>query len=564
MEKWWHDKTVYQIYPKSFCDSNGDGIGDLRGIISRLDYLKDLGVDILWLSPCFRSPMVDQGYDISDYYSIDPMFGTMEDMECLIKEVRTRDMYVIMDLVVNHCSFEHPWFQAACQDPDGEYGSFFYIEKKKGKNPCNWRSYFGGPVWSPLPGHPDRIYYHSFHEKQPDLNWENPKVRREIYRMINWWLDKGLSGFRIDAIMNIKKRLPFCDYKADQIDGLCSLDRMLEEAEGLTDYLQEMKRCTFEPHDSFTVAEVTGERKEDIPKYIGEGGCFSSMFDFRELAIGAGKTGWFDRTEDRADLYIEACYEAQALFNSCGFAATVIENHDNPRAVSRFIPPADLSPVSKKMFGALYFFMKGIPCIYQGQELGMENYPFRAIEEMDDVSAKNEYRVALAHGLGEKEALAAAAGFSRDNARTPMQWNSGHEAGFTEGRPWLAVNPGYTEINAEKQMADPDSVYALYKKMLALRKDPLYRNTFVYGDFRPVRTKDRNLMLYMREADRTILLAGNFQNRETRFPCGRIRKQLLGNLPDMEMKDGVIYMKPYQLLVLELEKEDEYERMYRK
>ena len=190
MEKWWHDKTVYQIYPKSFCDSNGDGIGDLRGIISRLDYLKDLGVDILWLSPCFRSPMVDQGYDISDYYSIDPMFGTMEDMECLIKEVRTRDMYVIMDLVVNHCSFEHPWFQAACQDPDGEYGSFFYIEKKKGKNPCNWRSYFGGPVWSPLPGHPDRIYYHSFHEKQPDLNWENPKVRREIYRMINWWLDK--------------------------------------------------------------------------------------------------------------------------------------------------------------------------------------------------------------------------------------------------------------------------------------------------------------------------------------------------------------------------------------
>ena len=205
--------------------------------------------------------------------------------------------------------------------------------------------------------------------------------------MINWWLDKGLSGFRIDAIMNIKKRLPFCDYKADQIDGLCSLDRMLEEAEGLTDYLQEMKRCTFEPHDSFTVAEVTGERKEDIPKYIGEGGCFSSMFDFRELAIGAGKTGWFDRTEDRADLYIEACYEAQALFNSCGFAATVIENHDNPRAVSRFIPPADLSPVSKKMFGALYFFMKGIPCIYQGQELGMENYPFRAIEEMDDVSS---------------------------------------------------------------------------------------------------------------------------------------------------------------------------------
>lgn len=231
MRKWWQDKTIYQIYPKSFCDSNGDGIGDLQGIIGKLDYLEALGVDILWLSPCFKSPMVDQGYDISDYYMIDPMFGTMEDMEQLIREAKERGMYVIMDLVANHCSSEHLWFQAACRDPEGPYGKYFYIEDRKdGKNPCNWRSYFGGPVWSALPGHPEKVYYHSFHEKQPDLNWENPAVREEIYRMINWWLDKGLAGFRIDAILNIKKRLPFCDYEADQADGLCSLDKMLREA----------------------------------------------------------------------------------------------------------------------------------------------------------------------------------------------------------------------------------------------------------------------------------------------------------------------------------------------
>ena len=551
--KWWQDKTIYQIYPKSFCDSNGDGIGDLRGIISRLDYLKELGVDILWLSPCYKSPMVDQGYDISDYYQIDPMFGSMEDMEDLIREAKARGMYVIMDLVVNHCSSEHPWFQAACADPDGEFGKFFYIEQKGNPLPCNWRSYFGGSVWSELPGHPDKVYYHTFHAKQPDLNWENPQLRREVYQMINWWLDKGLAGFRIDAILNIRKALPFHDYPADQADGMCSLDHMLREVTGLSEFLQEMKRETFLPHDAFTVAEVAGEKEEDIPGYLGEDGAFSSMFDFREIAIGAGKTGWFDREETTPEKYIRTCCEAQELFNPYGFAANVIENHDNPRASWRFIPAGDSCDTSKKMLGALYFFLHGIPCIYQGQELGMDNYPFASMEEMNDISAKNEYKVALDHGVSREDAFRIAAGFSRDNARTPMQWSSGIQAGFTTGKPWLPVNPNYTQINAQDEGRNPDSVLNFYRRMLALRKREEFRETFVYGNFRPLETGDGRLMAYLREADRKILVAGNFQNKETTLVQEQPVKQvLLNNCKEICLETGRIRLAPYQVLVAEL------------
>lgn len=260
--KWWHGKVAYQIYPKSFYDSNGDGIGDLPGIISKLDYLKELGVDIVWISPIYASPFADQGYDISDYYKIDPSFGTMEDMDLLLKEAEKRGMYILMDLVVNHCSDEHEWFQKACADPDGEYGNFFYIEdRKEGELPCNWRSYFGGSVWEPLPGCPDKQYMHLFHKKQPDLNWENEAVREEVYKNINWWLDKGLGGFRIDAIINIKKKLPYKDYPVDRADGLSLIDHMLEDATGVGEFLGEMRDRTFLPHDAFTVGKYSTKKK---------------------------------------------------------------------------------------------------------------------------------------------------------------------------------------------------------------------------------------------------------------------------------------------------------------
>ena len=265
VKKWWNEKVAYQIYPKSFYDTNGDGIGDLRGVIEKLDYLKDLGVDIIWLSPCYRSPLADQGYDISDYYDIDPRFGTMADMDELIAEAKKRDMYILMDLVVNHCSDEHEWFKKACEDPDGKYGNFFYLrDKKEGELPTNWRSYFGGPVWEDLPG-TNKQYLHVFHKKQPDLNWENPEVREEVYKNINWWLDKGLGGFRIDAIINIKKALPMHDYEPDREDGLCSIRKMLKEAKGIGDFLGEMRDRTFKKYDAFSVGEVFDEKDEEIP-----------------------------------------------------------------------------------------------------------------------------------------------------------------------------------------------------------------------------------------------------------------------------------------------------------
>ena len=417
-KKWWQDKVAYQIYPKSFYDTNGDGIGDLPGIIEKLDYLKELGVDIVWLSPCYRSPLADQGYDISDYYDIDPRFGTMEDMDRLIAEAKKRDMYIVMDLVVNHCSDEHEWFKKACKDPDGKYGRFFYLrDKEDGKLPTNWRSYFGGSVWEDLPG-TNKQYLHVFHKKQPDLNWENPELREEVYKNINWWLDKGLGGFRIDAIINIKKALPMHDYEPDREDGLCSINKMLEEATGIGEFLGEMRDRTFKPHDAFSVGEVFNAKDEELPDFIGNNGYFSSMFDFNETIFGGSEKGWYDCKEITPDDYKRCCFETQAKMGDFGFVSNIIENHDEPRGVSHYIPEGDCCDTSKKMLAALNFMLRGLPFIYQGQELGMENIPFKSIDEVDDISTLDEYKVALDAGLTPEAALKAVARRSRDNART--------------------------------------------------------------------------------------------------------------------------------------------------
>ncbi len=552
-KKWWHDKVAYQIYPKSFYDSNGDGIGDIPGIISKLDYLHDLGVDIVWLSPCYRSPLADQGYDISDYYSIDPRFGTMEDMENLIAEAKKRNMYILMDLVVNHCSDEHEWFAKACQDPEGKYGNFFYLrDKKEGELPTNWRSYFGGPVWEDLPG-TGKQYLHVFHKKQPDLNWENPELREEVYKNINWWLDKGLAGFRIDAIINIKKALPFRNYAPDREDGLCSIHEMLKEAKGIGEFLGEMRDRTFKKYDAFSVGEVFNEKPEEIPDFIGEDGYFSSMFDFNETIFGASGKGWYDAAQITPDDYRNCCFESQQKVGETGFLSNIIENHDEPRGVSRYIPEGDCCLESKKMLAALNFMLRGIPFIYQGQELGMENVSFSSIDEVDDISSLDEYKVALEAGLTPEEALKAVARFSRDNARTPMQWSDGANAGFTTGTPWLKVNPNYTAINAAAQLSDPDSVWSFYKKLIALRKNPSYKETIVYGTLEPVWEKRHNLMAYYRKGDKTLLVIGNYQQKEQEVILpSECRNVLLNNYPDMIMENNVLKLKGYQVLILEL------------
>lgn len=552
-KKWWHDKVAYQIYPKSFCDSNGDGIGDIPGIISRLDYLKDLGVDIVWLSPCYPSPLADQGYDISDYYGIDPRFGTMEDMDRLIAEAKKRDMYILMDLVVNHCSDEHEWFRKACEDPDGKYGNFFYLRRKEeGKLPTNWRSYFGGSVWEDLPG-TDRQYLHVFHKKQPDLNWENPELREEVYKNINWWLKKGLAGFRIDAIMNIKKALPFHDYAPDREDGLCSVREMLAEAEGIGEFLGEMRDRTFRKYDAFSVGEVFLERQEELPDFIGENGYFSSMFDFSETIFGKSGKGWYDAGVITPEDYKTCCFEAQERVGEDGFLSNIIENHDEPRGVSYYIPQGDCCEESKKMLAALYFMLRGIPFIYQGQELGMENVPFSSIEDVDDISSLDEYQVALEAGLTAEEALQVIARYSRDNARTPMQWSDAAHAGFTNGKPWLRVNPNYKTINAAAEQEDPDSVLHFYKKLIALRKDPEYRETVVYGALEPYLREQHNLMAYYRKGEKTLLVMGNFQRKEQEVALpAACKKVLLNNYPDADIQDLTIRMRGYQVVILEM------------
>ena len=510
-KKWWHDKVAYQIYPKSFCDTNGDGIGDLRGIISKLDYLKELGVDIIWLSPIYKSPFVDQGYDISDYYAIAEEFGTMEEFDELLAEAKKRDMYLIMDLVVNHCSDKHEWFQKALADPDGPYADYFYFRKgKNGNPPSNYRSYFGGNCWEPVPGS-DKYYFHMFAKEQPDLNWENPKLREEIYRMINWWLDKGLAGFRIDAIINIKKDLAFPDMEPDGDDGLASCWRMVENVEGVDALLEDLKNHTFAKKDAFTVGEVFNIGVEDLPDFIGENGHFSTIFDFSAHMLSDGKHGWYDAPPISFDAWKKAITDSQMRVQNVGFEANIIENHDEPRGVSRFLPVYAQNADGAKMLGTVSVLLRGIPFIYQGQEIGMQNARWNSVDEFDDISTKDQYRVAREAGLSDAEALAVCSAMSRDNARTPMQWKDAPQAGFTSGTPWLKVNDNYPVINVEKEEGQLDSVLHYYRKLIALRKSGEYRELFTYGKFEPAYENADHVMAYYRILQgRRVLVAANF------------------------------------------------------
>ena len=510
-KKWWHDKVAYQIYPKSFCDTNGDGIGDLRGIISKLDYLKELGVDIIWLSPIYKSPFVDQGYDISDYYAIAEEFGTMEEFDELLAEAKKRDMYLIMDLVVNHCSDKHEWFQKALADPDGPYADYFYFRKgKNGNPPSNYRSYFGGNCWEPVPGS-DKYYFHMFAKEQPDLNWENPKLREEIYRMINWWLDKGLAGFRIDAIINIKKDLAFPDMEPDGDDGLASCWRMVENVDGVDALLEDLKNHTFAKKDAFTVGEVFNIGVEDLPDFIGENGHFSTIFDFSAHMLSDGEHGWYDAPPISFDAWKKAITDSQMWVQNVGFEANIIENHDEPRGVSRFLPDYAQNADGAKMLGTVSVLLRGIPFIYQGQEIGMQNARWNRVDEFDDISTKDQYRMAREAGLSDAEALAVCSVMSRDNARTPMQWKDAPQAGFTSGTPWLKVNDNYPVINVEKEEGQPDSVLHYYRKLIALRKSGEYRELFTYGKFEPAYENADHVMAYYRILQgRRVLVAANF------------------------------------------------------
>lgn len=558
--KWWHEKIAYQIYPKSFNDSNGDGIGDLRGIIEKLDYLKELGIDIVWISPIYQSPFVDQGYDISDYYKIAPEFGTMEEFDELLAEAKKRGIEIVMDLVINHCSDQHEWFQKALADPYGEYADYFYFEKgRNGGVPSNYRSYFGGSVWEPVPG-TDLYYLHLFAKEQPDLNWNNPKMKEELFAMIRWWLEKGVAGFRIDAIINIKKDPNFPDFPADGPDGLAFCTKMVEEVEGVGELLEELRQKAFDPYQAFTVAEVFNMKEEELKEFVGVNGHFSTMFDFSAHLLTGGEHGWYDAKPVKFSEWKKTVIESQLEVQNVGFLANIIENHDEPRGASTYLPEYAVNPRGIKMLAAVNILLRGLPFLYQGQEIGMRNCPMDSIEDYDDINTKDQYRTALEAGCTEEEALDACIRYSRDNARTPMQWSHEKEAGFTTGKPWLKVNPNYTGINVEDQLKDEDSVLHFYKKLIALRKSEAYREMLIFGRFVPAFEADEDVFAFYRESESgdRVFIAANFGKEEKTFKLPKKSYTVLltnddsapeGTLSTLE-NDGTLCLKSCGAVVL--------------
>ena len=507
---WWKESVVYQIYPQSFMDSNGDGIGDFNGIIRKLDYLQNLGVDVLWICPMYASPLVDNGYDISDYYKVNPIFGTNEDMEHLIEEAQKRNIKIILDLVVNHCSDQHEWFQKAMKDPNCEEASYFYFRTTENdKEPNNWRSNFGGSVWSRLPD--DRWYYHTFAKEQPDLNWECKELRQKIYEMINWWLEKGIAGFRIDAITFIKKDLSFASRPTN--DGKLYPVEKLTDYKGIGTFLDEMKEQCFDKYNCMTVAEAPGVDDAAFERYAGKNGYFSMIFDF----------GWenMEGENDKSSVHAVERWKKKmfthvAHNSGIGWSAIFLENHDQSRCLNKFLERENISFYSASALASIYFFLYGTPFIYQGQEIGMTNVKWKNINDMDDIRAKRTYEEAVGQGKDPDEVLAYFSELGRDNARTPMQWDDSENGGFTCGKPWIKCNDNYRTINAQSEVNDPDSLYNYYKRLIQCYHD--HADIVRQAEFRPMYEEYPGLFAYEREVNgKGLLVIVNFTNEKLMF-----------------------------------------------
>lgn len=542
-KQWWHELIGYQIYPRSFQDTDGDGNGDLRGILRHLDDIQELGVNALWICPVTKSPMLDSGYDTADYDQIDPMFGTMEDMKALLAGAKSRGIHVIMDLVVNHSSSEHPWFLEALKNPEGEYGKYYIIRRgHDGQPPNGWRSFFGGSAWEPV-GDSGYYYLHLFTKYQPDLNWENPRLRQEIYGMINRWMDMGVEGFRIDSINHLKK-----DFSRSGEDGFTNV-------EGIGELLRELRDNTYGPRGGFTIGEVNGIRPEQMEEYIGEGGYFSTMFDFTCMRYRLQSPCWQGRQEEMVDACRKELFDSQRRAAGRALLCNVMENHDTPRLGGRFCPPEEISPRSKAALGTMNFFLAGIPFIYQGQAIGMEDYPKEDISQFRDFATFNLYREYQQDGATAAEALARLNADSREHARTPMQWDGGVNGGFTDGEPWFDVNPNCVRINLEAQRTDPASLFSYYRKMVALRKREDLRELFIYGETVPVFEECGGVIAYERRWEGTrVLVACNISGRPVSLPQPVSGLEvLLDNIQETPEKtapqDGNLELQPYEALV---------------
>ncbi|MBP2058475.1 alpha-glucosidase [Lactobacillus colini] len=545
-------EIFYQIYPSSFKDSNDDGIGDLNGISEKIPYLKKLGVTTIWLSPIYKSPMKDNGYDISDYYQVDPRFGTMEDLDRLISKIHKNGMKLIMDLVINHTSDQHIWFKKALDDPTSKYHNYYIFKKgSNGNPPNNWRSNFGyGSAWKYIGN--NEYYLHVFSEHQPDLNWENPDLRSDIYSMINWWLDKGIDGFRIDAITFLKKDQDFSSLEPDGKDGLAKVKKKSENRPGIEKFLNELNQKCFKDRDIVTVGEASGIKYQDLGKYIGQDGVFSMVFDFHyaDIDVESGSE-WYKRTnwkpQELRELIDKSQLSIQAVKN--GWPANFLENHDQPRSVTKYIKdPKYRNSTGAKALALMYFFLRGCPFIYQGEELGTQNFERSNINEFNDVSSISNYKRMLDLGYSPDQALYYVNLRSRDNGRTPFKWDSTVNSGFNTGaKPWLEFNNNLNNQSAAQEIEDQNSVFNFYRKMIEIRNKPEYEKELIYGEYAPIKDLPSNVIGYQRGNNFKVLV--NLSTADVTIPVKNC-SVILSNYKASNFANNN-ELQPYEAVLLE-------------
>lgn len=541
--KWWKEAVAYQVYPRSFNDSNNDGIGDLPGVIEKLDYLKDLGIDVIWLSPMYQSPNDDNGYDISDYRAIMDDFGTMEDFDRLLKEVHHKGMKLILDLVVNHTSDEHPWFIESKSSKDNPKREWYIWKdpKEDGSEPNNWESIFNGSAWE-YDELTNQYYFHLFSKKQPDLNWDNSEVRNAVFEMMNWWFDKGIDGFRVDAITHIKKTFEAGDLPLPEGKSYAPAFDVDMNQPSIQPWLQEMKDKSLSQYDIMTVGEANGVNPDNAKEWVGEEeGKFNMIFQFEHLGLWSTGDSKFD-----VKSYKTILNRWQKSLEDVGWNALFIENHDQPRRVSTWGDDKQYWYESATSHAVTYFLQQGTPFIYQGQEIGMTNYPFDSIETFNDVAVKNEYNIVKAQGGDVNALLNKYKMENRDNSRTPMQWDQSTNGGFTNGTPWFPVNPNYKTINVEQQIHDPQSILQFYKDLIQLKKsDEIY----TYGQFNLVDEDNPNLFAYTRTLNnKKILVVGNLTDQVSKL-----------NVPYLIENEQQVMLHNYSSHVIDFDKIQPYE-----
>ncbi|AMG20354.1 alpha-glucosidase [Staphylococcus saprophyticus] len=549
-KQWWKEAVAYQVYPRSFNDSNNDGIGDLPGVIEKLDYLKDLGIDVIWLSPMYKSPNDDNGYDISDYKDIMDEFGTMHDFNQLLEGAHKRGMKLILDLVVNHTSDEHPWFIESKSSKDNPKRDWYIWKKPKsdGSEPNNWESIFNGSTWE-FDEQTQEYYFHLFSKKQPDLNWDNPAVRNEIFDMMNWWFEKGIDGFRVDAITHIKKSFEAGDLSVPEGKTYAPAFDVDMNQPGIQTWLQEMKDKSLSQYNIMTVGEANGVNPDNAEDWVGEDkGKFNMIFQFEHLGLWNTGDVKFD-----VKSYKTILNRWQKKLENVGWNALFIENHDQPRRVSTWGDDKTYWYESATSHAIVYFLQQGTPFIYQGQEIGMTNYPFESIETFNDVAVVNEYNIVKAQNGDTSALLEKHKMENRDNSRTPMQWNQNKNAGFSDHQPWFPVNPNYQQINVAEQQDNPNSILNFYKAMIQLKKSD---DVYTYGKFDLVDTTNEQVFAYTRTLDdKHILIVGNLTDQITSLNMPDYMSNHSNHILLHNYKDRAINMnalRPFEAFVLDL------------